>query len=104
MAWVFLIIAGLLETGWGAGLKAAAERPVWWLVAATAAMLVASMLTLALAMRTLPLGVAYPIWTGIGSVGAVVLGAVVFKEALTPSTIIGVLFLCVGMVLIGKAH
>ncbi len=105
MAWVFLIIAGLLETGWATGLKAVAERPVWWLIVATAAMLVASMVALALSMRDLPLGVAYPIWTGIGSIGAVVVGALFFKEALAPSTIIGILFLCVGMILIGgKSH
>lgn len=100
MAWVFLIIAGLLETGWAAGLKAVALKPSCWLIITTAAMLAASMAMLAISMRAIPLAVAYPVWTGVGSVGAVLAGALLFKETLEPMRVIGVLFLCAGMMLI----
>lgn len=105
MAWVFLVVAGLLETAWSAGLKASSEKPGVLLIAGTGILLTASMVFLALAMRNLPLGVAYPVWTGIGSVGSVALGALVFGERLNPTGIAGAALICLGIVLIGlKSH
>ncbi|RKQ70753.1 quaternary ammonium compound-resistance protein SugE [Litorimonas taeanensis] len=105
MAWVYLLLAGLLETVWSTSLKHSADKgSVFWLFVTGIAM-IASLLALYAAMRNLPLGVAYPIWTGIGSVSAIVVGVFLFKETINISTVIGVLFLIVGMGLISlKAH
>lgn len=80
MAWVLLIIAGLLETVWAASMKLSEgfTRPLPSAVTAVAA--AASFWLLAMAMRGLPLGVAYPVWVGIGAVGSVVVGAVLLGE------------------------
>jgi quaternary ammonium compound-resistance protein SugE len=82
-AWSVLVVAGLFEVGWAVGLKYAAGsgRPGPWLL--TGAALVASMGLLALALRTLPLGTAYAVWTGIGTVGTAALGIVLFREPVT---------------------
>lgn len=105
MAWVFLLIAGLLETGWAVGLKASSDRPSLLIMLGTATLLVASMAFLALSLRGLPLGVAYPVWTGIGSVGSVVLSTLLFREDLHLGGVAGVALICVGVLLIGlKSH
>jgi quaternary ammonium compound-resistance protein SugE len=80
MAWVYLVVAGLLETGWAIGLKYTDgfRRPVPSILTVVA--IVASMLLLALAARTIPIGTAYAIWVGIGAVGAVALGIILFDE------------------------
>jgi quaternary ammonium compound-resistance protein SugE len=80
MAWVYLIVAGLLETGWAIGLKYTDgfRRPVPTVL--TVIGIVASMILLGLAARTIPIGTAYAIWVGIGAVGAVVLGIILFDE------------------------
>jgi len=80
MAWVYLVIAGLLETGWAIGLKYTEgfTKPVPSIL--TAAAIAASMFLLALAARTIPIGTAYAMWVGIGAVGAVTLGIVLFDE------------------------
>ena len=80
MAWVYLVVAGLLETGWAIGLKYTEgfTKPVPSIL--TAAAIAASMFLLALAARTIPIGTAYAMWVGIGAVGAVVLGIVLFDE------------------------
>ena len=78
MAWIILLAAGLFEIGWAVGLKAAEGR-FWWLAATIAAMVV-SVVLLYLAMRDLPLGTAYAVWTGIGAVGTVACGIVFFGE------------------------
>ena len=80
MAWIYLAIAGLLETGWAIGLKYTDgfRRPVPSILTAVA--IAASMMLLALAARTIPIGTAYAIWVGIGAVGAVILGIILFDE------------------------
>lgn len=80
MAWVYLIVAGLLETGWAIGLKYTEgfTKPVPSFL--TAAAIAASMFLLALAARTIPIGTAYAMWVGIGAVGAVILGIILFDE------------------------
>ena len=100
MAWITLVIAGLLETAWAMMLKTAATKPGVGIIALTGLLIMASMVALALAMRTLPVGVAYPVWTGIGSVGAVLIGAVLFGEAITLTTVAGLVCLGAGMVLL----
>ena len=80
MAWLLLVIAGVLETGWAIGLKYSEgfTRPVPSVL--TIAGIAASMILLAIAARTIPIGTAYAVWVGIGAVGAVILGIALFDE------------------------
>lgn len=100
MAWIALFIAGLLETAWAAGLKSLSGGFRFSLFVATAALMLASLGALYWSMRSLPLGVAYPIWTGIGSIGSVVIGVTVFKQDIGIIGISGVACLIIGMFLI----
>jgi quaternary ammonium compound-resistance protein SugE len=79
MAWLVLVAAGLFEIGWAVGLKAAYGRPL--VIAATAISMVASVVLLYVAMRELPLGTAYAVWTGIGAIGTVAAGILMFGES-----------------------
>jgi quaternary ammonium compound-resistance protein SugE len=83
MAWLYLLIAGLLEIAWAIGLKYTDGFtrlvPSLWTVSA----MVASLFFLGLALKTLPVGTAYAVWTGIGTVGVAILGMVLFAEPAT---------------------
>ncbi len=96
MAWVVLFVAGLLEIGWAVGLKYTEGFTRLWPTVATAVALIASMALLGVALRTLPLGTAYAIWTGIGSVGTAVLGIVLFREPATAMRLV-----CIGLIVAG---
>ncbi len=100
MAWITLLVAGLLETAWAAGLKSLSGSFRFSLLLATIALMIASLGALYWSMRSLPLGVAYPIWTGIGSVGSVVVGITVFKQDIGAYGIAGVACLVLGMFLV----
>ena len=80
MNWLYLIIAGLFEIAWAVGLKYTEGWSRLWPSIATAVLMIASFYFLSLAVRTLPIGTAYAVWTGIGTVGAAVLGLVLFVE------------------------
>jgi quaternary ammonium compound-resistance protein SugE len=80
MAWIYLIVAGLLETGWAVGLKYTDGFTKLVPSVLTLIGIAASMFLLGLAARTIPIGTAYSIWVGIGAVGAVLLGIVLFDE------------------------
>ena len=80
MAWVYLCVAGLFEIGWAVGLKYTEGFSRLWPSAATIASMVASVAFLEIALRALPLGTAYAVWTGIGVVGTAVLGIYLFGE------------------------
>jgi quaternary ammonium compound-resistance protein SugE len=84
MAWVFLIIAGVFEVGWAIGLKYTQGFTRLWPSVWTGVALVMSMWLLSVALKTLPVGTAYAVWVGIGAVGTVLLGIVLFGEAATP--------------------
>lgn len=96
MSWTILIVAGLLEIGWAVGLKLSdgLSRPLSAVMTITA--MIASMTLLGLAVRTLPLGTAYAVWTGIGAVGSVLLGIALFQEPATAGRL-----LCVAAILSG---
>jgi quaternary ammonium compound-resistance protein SugE len=94
MSWLVLFVAGLFEIGWAVGLKAAHGR--LWVLAATGAAMVASVALLYLAMRNLPLGTAYAVWTGIGAVGTVAVGIVMFGESAD-----AVRLLCIALIVAG---
>ncbi|HYH98707.1 quaternary ammonium compound efflux SMR transporter SugE [Hyalangium sp.] len=88
MAWVMLIVAGLLEVCWAIGLKYTEgfTRPLPSVLTGLA--IIASMVLLSLAARSLPIGTAYAVWVGIGALGAAVLGMVLFKEPVTAARIL----------------
>lgn len=98
MAWVLLFFAGLFEIGWAIGLKYTDGFTRLWPTTWTALAMVASVVLLALAVRTLPIGTAYAVWTGIGAVGTVLLGIVLFAE---PATLARLFF--VGLIVAGIA-
>jgi len=83
VAWILLVIAGLLEVAWAIGLKYTEgfTRPVPSVL--TGAAIVGSMYLLSVAARTIPIGTAYAVWVGIGALGAAVLGVLLFKEPLS---------------------
>ena len=84
MAWLILVVAGLLEVAWSLGLvyTRGFSRPLP--SALTLAAIVASMLLLARVVRTLPIGTAYAVWVGIGAVGAAIGGVILFDEPMPP--------------------
>jgi quaternary ammonium compound-resistance protein SugE len=96
MAWVVLFVAGLLEVGWAVGLKYTEGFSRLWPTVGTGVALVASMGLLGVALRTLPLGTAYAVWTGIGSVGTAVLGIILFREPATAMRLT-----CIGLIVAG---
>ena len=96
MAWVVLFVAGLFEVGWAVGLKYTEGFTRFWPTVGAAVSRVVSLGLLGVALRTLPLGTAYAVWTGVGTVGTVILGIALFDE---PA---GALRLaCVGLILAG---
>ncbi len=98
MAWAFLILAGLFEVGWAVGLKYTDgfTRPVP--TVATVAAMAASMGLLGLALRTLPLGTAYAVWTGIGTVGTALLGIVLFAESADAVRLVSIGLILAGLI------
>ena len=80
MAWIILVLAGLLEIGWAIGLKYSAGFTRLLPSVLTAVSMLGSVVMLGLALRTLPLGTAYAIWTGIGTVGTAIFGIMVLGE------------------------
>ncbi|MCR8959606.1 quaternary ammonium compound efflux SMR transporter SugE [Variovorax sp. S2] len=96
MAWVVLLVAGLLEMGWAIGLKYTEGFTRLWPSICTAISMVLSVVLLGWAMRSLPVGTAYAVWTGIGAVGTVILGIVLFHEPANAARLI-----CVGLIVAG---
>lgn len=95
-AWAILVVAGVLETGWAIGLKYTEGFTRLWPSVATVTMIVLSLGLLGLATRSLPMGTAYAVWTGIGAVGTVVLGVVLFGESAALSRLA-----CLGLIVTG---
>ena len=99
MAWIFLLLAGLLEIVWAYSMKLSDGFSRLAPTAVTLVAMIFSFGLLSLAMRVLPLGTAYTIWTGIGAVGAFVVGLFVLGEPATPARIIAALLIVSGLVL-----
>ena len=83
MAWVYLFTAAVFEIGWAVGLKYTQGFTRLWPSVLTVAAMVVSLGLLALAVRTIPVGTGYAIWTGVGAVGTATLGIILFAEPLT---------------------
>lgn len=96
MAWTYLLIAGLFEIGWAIGLKYTDGFSRFWPSLGTILAMALSIAFLGLALKTLPVGTAYAVWTGIGAAGTVLLGIVLFAE---PATALRLG--CVGLILCG---
>lgn len=98
MAWFYLLVAGLLEILWAFSMKKSAGFTQLTPTLITLVAMVASFGLLSMAMKTLPLGTAYTIWTGIGAVGAFVIGITLLGEAITPLRVIAALLIVAGIV------
>ena len=96
MAWMALFVAGLLEVGWAVGLKYTEGFTRLGPTVATLLALIGSMALLGVALRTLPLGTAYAVWTGIGTVGTALLGIALFREPATALRLV-----CIGLIVAG---
>ncbi|HKX26706.1 MAG TPA: multidrug efflux SMR transporter, partial [Blastocatellia bacterium] len=81
MAWIVLLLAGLFEIGWAVCLKSAKGFTAFWPTVGFGGFMLLSVYLLGVALKSLPLGTAYTVWTGIGAVGAVVLGILLFGES-----------------------
>ena len=98
MQWLFLVIAGVFEMGWAIGLKYSQGFTKIVPSAFTISGMIASFYFLSLALKSIPLGTAYAIWTGIGTVGTVILGVVLFEEPIDAMRVV-----CIGFIIIGIA-
>ncbi|HEX8418890.1 MAG TPA: multidrug efflux SMR transporter [Sphingomonas sp.] len=99
MAWVALVLAGLAEVVWATAMKQSHGFTKLWPTVITAAGMLISFGLLAWAMRALPLGTAYTIWTGIGAIGAFIVGIAAFGEAVTAMRLVAGALIVSGLVL-----
>jgi quaternary ammonium compound-resistance protein SugE len=96
MAWAILFLAGLFEIGWAIGLKYTNGFTRLWPTVLTALSMIVSLTLLGLALRSLPVGTGYAVWTGIGAIGTVILGIILFNEPATAGRLA-----CVGLIVAG---
>ncbi len=98
MAWFLLVVAGLFEVGWAIGLKYTAGLTRVWPTIGTTLAMIGSVWLLGVAMQSLPVGTAYSVWVGVGAVGTVVLGILLFGEPMTPGRVISLALIIAGIV------
>lgn len=98
MSWIILIVAGLFEIGWAIGLKYTEGFTRLWPSVGTVAAMAISVGLLGVAMKSLPVGTAYAVWVGVGAVGTVILGIVLFDEPLNLLRAVSVLLIVAGLV------
>ena len=98
MAWLYLVVAGLTEIAWAIGLKQSEGWTRLWPSVITAVLMIISFAFLSLALRTLPIGTAYAVWTGIGAAGTAIVGILFFGEARDALRIV-----CIALIIAGVA-
>ncbi|MCW5601058.1 quaternary ammonium compound efflux SMR transporter SugE [Nitrosomonas sp.] len=98
MAWGILILAGLFEVGWAIGLKYTEGFTRFWPSLWTVLAIIASLWLLGVAMKFLPVGTAYTIWVGIGAVGTVILGIVLFDEPVNTLRVVSIVLIVAGII------
>lgn len=98
MSWIYLCIAGLLEVGWAVGLKHTEGWTKLWPSVLTVVTMIASFYFLALAVRVIPLGTGYAVWTGIGAAGTALCGIALFDEPASPARIACIALIVLGVV------
>jgi quaternary ammonium compound-resistance protein SugE len=96
--WLALLAAGLFEVAWAFGLKYSDGLTRFWPTAATLAAIALSFGLMALALKSLPFGTAYAVWTGIGAVGSIIVGMLVYSEPADPVRILCLTLIVAGMV------
>ena len=104
MPWILLFVAGLFEIGWAIGLKYTHGFTRLWPSVGTALSMLVSVVLLGLAMRDLPVGTAYAVWTGIGGAGTFLIGVMFFGDAATLARFLGVALIVGGVVTLKLAH
>jgi quaternary ammonium compound-resistance protein SugE len=97
MAWTILIIAGLFEIGWAIGLKYTEGFTRLWPSVWTAAAMIISVYLLALALRSIPVGTGYAVWTGVGAVGTAILGIILFGEPANAARLVCITLIVAGI-------
>ncbi len=97
-AWLALLAAGLLEVGWALGLKYSDGLTRFWPSALTLVAILLSFGLMALALRSLPFGTAYALWTGLGAAGSIIVGMLIFSEPTDPVRILCRTLIVAGMV------
>ena len=97
MNWIYLLIAGILEISWAIGLKYTEGWSKLYPSLITVVLMIASFQFLSMALKTLPIGTAYAIWTGIGAVGTAILGMIIFNEPRDVSRILCILLIVTGI-------
>lgn len=97
MAWIILLIAGLFEVAWAIGLKYTEGFTRPWPTTWTLLAMLASVWLLAIAMKSLPVGTAYSVWVGVGAVGTVILGIVLFDEPANAARLLSVALVVAGI-------
>ena len=98
MAWGMLVVAGLFEVGWAIGLKYTQGYTRLWPTIWTVLAMIASVWLLGIAMRSLPVGTAYSVWVGVGALGTVILGIVLFGEPANAARLISIGLIVAGIV------
>ncbi len=98
MAWVILVIAGLFEVCWAIGLKYTEGFTRLWPTVGTVLAMVLSIWLLGIAMKSLPVGTAYSVWVGVGAVGTVILGIILFGEPANAARVISVALIIAGII------
>ncbi len=98
MTWFLLFIAGLFEVGWAVGLKYTDGFTRLWPSVWTVSAMAVSLGLLGVALKTLPLGTAYAVWVGVGAVGAVIVGIVLFKEPVSTLRLVSVALILCGII------
>jgi quaternary ammonium compound-resistance protein SugE len=97
-AWLALLAAGMLEIAWAFGLKYSDGLTRFWPTAATLAAIALSFAMMAVALKSLPFGTAYAVWTGIGAVGSIVIGMLVYSESADPFRLLCLTLIVAGIV------
>lgn len=98
MAWIFLVIAGMLEVGWAIGLKYTEGFSRFWPSVATLVIMIASFGFLSIALKTIPIGTGYAVWTGIGAAGTAIIGMAFLGESREVLRIVCILLIIAGVV------
>jgi quaternary ammonium compound-resistance protein SugE len=98
VAWGLLVVAGILEIGWAVGLKYTEGFTRLWPTVFTVLSMILSIGLLGLAVRTLPIGTAYAVWTGTGTLGTALLGVVLFREPATAARMVSITLIVAGII------
>ncbi|MCC4399341.1 DMT family transporter [Limosilactobacillus reuteri] len=98
MQWIYLLLAGLLECCWSTTMKLSNGFSILWWTVITIIGMILSFVFLSLALKGINLSIAYPIWTGIGAVGSIFIGILLFHDSLSPTTWFFIALLIIGII------